>query len=94
MSILYDGPVDNDTAIGVSAERLLEEAGVPDPEILALFAGYQAGTLSTWGTPAYVQRGIDGMRKFMDRHEQKLKNARLAYGKEPGDVRVLVETRG
>ena len=94
MSILYDGPVDEDINIDRRAHILLEEAGVPGPEVVSLFVGSQAGLLNTWGTPEYVQRGIDGMRKFMDRHEQKLKNARLVYGKKPGDVRVLVEAGG
>ena len=94
LSILYDGPVsDGDYSISAQAYRLLGEAGVPPEDIEDLFKGSQAGPISTWGTPGYVQKGIDGMRAFMAKHEKKLKKAQLIYGEKPGDVKVKGSTR-
>ena len=90
LSILRDGPVNEQHNISNTVMNLLHKAGVPPSDTDKLFNGSQAGPLSTWGTPGYVQKGITGVREFMAKHEQTLKNAQLVYGANPGEVDVQV----
>ena len=55
---------------GDQAMDLLRAARI---ECGTLFSSEEAGPLAEWGTPEYVQRGVDGMRKFMEANEAKLR---------------------
>lgn len=61
------------------ARCLLAGAGIYTDAINNLFSGSALGTLN-FGEPGYVEEGIAGMRRFMAKHEAKLKAARIPEG--------------
>lgn len=76
------GPCTDDGYIHRTATAALVDAGADPRETARLFDGgaisfSTVGPTPAIGTPAYVEAGIKGMRRFMDRYEQKLKHARI-----------------
>jgi hypothetical protein len=61
----------SETAVG-----LLTKAGVPPEDIADLFSGSALYNLS-YDTPEYAEEGIAGMQRFMAKHSDKLKAARV-----------------
>lgn len=63
----------HDFGIADRAEGMLRKAGIPEGDITNLFSG--SACSGRWATKEYVQSGIDGMKAFMAKHEEKLKAA-------------------
>ena len=76
------GPCVDEDFIAYIAKHVLNEAGADYWDVSNLFDGGALvreahGQAPGIGTPAYTAAGIQGMRNFMDKHEQKLKHARI-----------------
>ena len=71
---------------GDIARQLLEDAGIDDDDIDALFTSTGGGKYTNAkgfnekpGTKAYARAGADGLKRFMKKHEMRLKAAKLVH---------------
>ena len=67
------------TLISLRSEQLFMDAGFDSADMKDVTLLFNGGACSMHniGSPEYVREGIDGLRRFMAKHEDKLKAARI-----------------
>lgn len=77
---LREGQWGRTNAIPERAHALLAKAGIPEVEVHRLFGSNVIDDDYVYGTNAYVKAGIDGMRRFMERHKAALQAVKIEEG--------------
>ena len=72
------------------AFSLLTKADIPASEAMELFRGSACTRFGDPGSPGYVKEGVDGVKRFMARHEDKLKAFKLE-GVLDDDGRISID---